>query len=58
MKEERPARRQERQERSTSALIFYWVMNKRFEELDLHNIFFSSDYPGEFKALAKGRGER
>jgi len=54
MKEERPARKQERQERSTSALIFYWAMNRRFEELDLHNIFFSSDYPGEFNCLRKG----
>lgn len=54
MKEELPARKQEKQERSTSALIFYWVMNRRFEELDLHNIFFSSDYPGEFKALRRG----
>lgn len=55
MKEEMYARRQERQERSTSALIFYWAMNRRFEEIDLHNIFFSSDYPGEFAALRKGR---
>jgi len=55
MNEEKYARRQEKQERSTSALIFYWVMNKRFEEIDLHNIFFSSDYPGEFAALRKGR---
>lgn len=55
MKEEGPARKQEKQERSTSALIFYWVMNRKFDELDLHNIFFSSDYPGEFRAL--GRGE-
>jgi phytoene desaturase len=55
MKEERPARRQEKQERSTSALIFYWVMNKRFDDIDLHNIFFSSDYPGEFAALRHGR---
>jgi phytoene desaturase len=54
LKEEGPARRQERQERSTSALIFYWVMNRRFGEIDLHNIFFSSDYPGEFRALGKG----
>jgi phytoene dehydrogenase-like protein len=54
MKEEGPARREEKQERSTSALIFYWVMNRRYDELDLHNIFFSSDYPGEFKALRKG----
>jgi phytoene desaturase len=54
LKEEGPARKQERQERSTSALIFYWAMNRRFEELDLHNIFFSSDYPAEFRALRRG----
>lgn len=54
LKDEKPARKQERQERSTSALIFYWSVNRRFEELDLHNIFFSSDYPGEFRALSRG----
>jgi len=54
MREEGPARRQEKQERSTSALIFYWAMDRRFDELDLHNIFFSSDYPAEFRALRKG----
>ncbi|MFZ2286023.1 MAG: 1-hydroxycarotenoid 3,4-desaturase CrtD [Bacteroidales bacterium] len=54
LKEEGMARRQERQERSTSALIFYWVMKRRFEQLDLHNIFFSSDYPAEFKSLRRG----
>jgi phytoene desaturase len=54
MREESQARKQERQERSTSALIFYWAINRRFEELDLHNIFFSSDYPAEFRALGKG----
>lgn len=40
-----------RQERSSSALIFYWGINAQFKELDLHNIFFSQDYKGEFKAL-------
>lgn len=54
LNDEGAARRQERQERSTSALIFYWVMNRKFEQIDLHNIFFSSDYPGEFRALARG----
>lgn len=54
MNDERSARRQERQERSTSAMIFYWVMNRRFDELDVHNIFFSSDYQGEFAALSRG----
>jgi phytoene desaturase len=39
------------QERSSSALIFYWGIRKHFPELDLHNILFSSDYEAEFKAL-------
>ena len=39
------------QERSSSALIFYWGVRKPFAELDLHNIFFSGDYPGEFKSI-------
>jgi phytoene desaturase len=36
------------QERSSSALIFYWGVNKQFPELNLHNIFFSADYEAEF----------
>lgn len=36
------------QERSSSALIFYWGIKKQFPELDLHNIFFSTDYKAEF----------
>lgn len=36
------------QERSSSALIFYWGISRRFPELDLHNIFFSTDYKAEF----------
>ncbi|MGB0198716.1 MAG: 1-hydroxycarotenoid 3,4-desaturase CrtD [Flavobacteriaceae bacterium] len=40
-----------RQERSSSAVIFYWGMAKSFPELDLHNIFFSDDYKSEFKAI-------
>ena len=39
------------QERSSSALIFYWGVRKSFPELDLHNIFFSGDYPGEFRHI-------
>ncbi len=39
------------QERSSSALIFYWGMNRVFPDLDLHNIFFSADYPGEFRKI-------
>jgi len=39
------------QERSSSALIFYWGIRRQFPQLDLHNIFFSADYRYEFKRL-------
>ncbi|MBE7174814.1 MAG: phytoene desaturase [Mucilaginibacter polytrichastri] len=41
------------QERSSSALIFYWGIKKPFPELGLHNIFFSADYKAEFDAIWK-----
>ncbi len=37
-----------KQERSSSAVIFYWGMKKQFPALHLHNIFFSSNYKNEF----------
>ncbi len=40
-----------RQERSTSALIFYWGMKGELPPLELHNIFFSEDYRAEFRHL-------
>ena len=43
------------QERSSSALIFYWGISREFPELDLHNIFFSSSYKDEFNAIFKER---
>jgi phytoene desaturase len=43
-----------KQEKSTSALIFYWGIRGHFKELDLHNIFFSEDYEKEFEMLQKG----
>ncbi|HLP14073.1 MAG TPA: 1-hydroxycarotenoid 3,4-desaturase CrtD [Flavobacteriales bacterium] len=43
----------EQQERSSSALIFYWGINKQFPELDLHNILFSNNYPEEFNHIFK-----
>lgn len=39
------------QEKSSSAIIFYWGIKKTFPGLDLHNIFFSSNYPLEFSCL-------
>jgi len=39
------------QERSSSALVFYWGMKKEFSQLQLHNIFFSNNYAAEFDSL-------
>lgn len=38
-------------EKSSSALIFYWGMNRQFPQLDVHNIFFAKDYRQEFEHL-------
>jgi len=40
-----------KQERSSSALIFYWGIDKEFPNLDVHNIFFSGDYKTEFEHI-------
>lgn len=40
-----------KEERSSSALIFYWGMKGTFPELDVHNIFFSTNYQDEFNHL-------
>lgn len=39
------------QERSSSALVYYWGINKTFRNLGLHNIFFSKHYKREFETL-------
>jgi phytoene desaturase len=41
------------QPKSSSALIFYWGINRNFPELGLHNIFFSADYQTEFEHIFK-----
>ena len=40
-----------KQERSSSAIIFYWGIKKIYKQLDLHNIFFSDNYKKEFKYI-------
>jgi phytoene desaturase len=40
-----------KQERSSSALVFYWGIKKEFPELGLHNIFFAKNYREEFDHL-------
>lgn len=44
------------QEPSTSALIFYWGIDRCFDQLDLHNIFFSQDYRKEFEQIRDSDG--
>lgn len=39
------------QEKSSSAIVFYWGIRKSFDQLDVHNIFFSKDYKDEFKSI-------
>ncbi|MFK8162053.1 MAG: 1-hydroxycarotenoid 3,4-desaturase CrtD [Lewinella sp.] len=42
------------QQKSTSAVIFYWGIKRSFPELGVHNIFFSEDYRNEFAQLEAG----
>lgn len=39
------------QPRSSSALIYYWGVQREFPELHLHNIFFSQNYKEEFEHI-------
>ena len=41
-------------ERSSSAIIFYWGINGVFNQLQLHNILFSNNYKEEFNAIKNG----
>ena len=41
------------QEKSLSALIFYWGIKKEFKELGLHNILFSENGEAEFNSYFK-----
>jgi phytoene dehydrogenase-like protein len=51
LKDEQQPQKILKQERSSSALIFYWGIKKQFSSLGLHNIFFTNDYQEEFKHL-------
>ena len=41
------------QQRSSSALIFYWGIKGSYPELGLHNILFAENYKSEFDAIWK-----
>jgi len=42
-----------KQERSSSAIVFYWGIKQQLPQLELHNIFFSNNYTAEFDCLFK-----
>ncbi|MFT5305408.1 MAG: phytoene desaturase [Chitinophagales bacterium] len=43
-----------KQEKSTSALVFYWAMDLKNSPFDVHNVLFSDNYKEEFDCLSKG----
>jgi len=45
------AKRLQKTEPSSSALIFYWGIKGEFPLFDVHNIFFTNDYKKEFEHL-------
>lgn len=53
LQDEKAAAKVLKQERSSSALIFYWGISKSFPQLGLHNIFFAEDYKAEFEHIFK-----
>jgi phytoene desaturase len=56
LNDERRAERVLRQERSSSAVIFYWGIGRAFSQLHLHNIFFSDNYQEEFNHIFQKGG--
>jgi phytoene desaturase len=56
LRDEKKASRVLRQERSSSAVIFYWGIGRPFERLHLHNIFFSDNYREEFNHIFQKGG--
>lgn len=53
LNDERHSKKILKQERSSSATIFYWGIKKEFPQLELHNIFFTKDYKKEFDSIFK-----
>jgi phytoene desaturase len=53
LKKQKQPKRLLDQPKSSSALIFYWGIKRKFSELDLHNIFFSDNYLEEFEHIFK-----
>ncbi|WP_107039618.1 1-hydroxycarotenoid 3,4-desaturase CrtD [Brumimicrobium mesophilum] len=43
------------QELSSSTIVFYWGINGTFPELDVHNMFFASNYKDEFRHIFESK---
>ena len=50
-KHSRSAKKYDRLEPSSSALVFYWGVNVKSDNLEIHNILFSKNYKKEFNEL-------
>lgn len=53
--DDKAAAKLRQQERSSSAVIFYWGIRKTFPELGLYNIFFSEDHRAEFDSIFRNK---
>jgi phytoene desaturase len=51
LQDERQAAKEIKQARSLSAIVFFWGIKRQFDNLDVHNTFFSNDYENEFRHL-------
>lgn len=49
--DERTALKISKAEKSSSAIVFYWGINKQYPQLELHNLFFSAEYKAEFDSI-------
>lgn len=45
------AQRRLNHEKSSSAVVFYWGISRKFDQLGVHNILFSANYEEEFRQL-------
>jgi phytoene dehydrogenase-like protein len=43
------------QEKSTSAIVFYWGIKRTFDMLGVHNILFAENYKEEFESLFESK---
>lgn len=43
------------QEKSSSAIVFYWGIKREFDALGVHNILFSENYAAEFEDLFESK---